>query len=100
MIYPLPQPISANLVYDALRVENVRYQAEQSAYVADVFGVTGGIPLPLIFRTSSGSLQRVTTCTITDAEIDAVLQAHPEIGTRLEGGLARAMERLYALLQS
>ena len=96
MQYPLPQPIPANYSYEALRIENIQYDTARQCYVADVFGVSGGQTLPFIFRTPAG-LQRVSQCVITDAEIDAVQAARPEITSRLDAGLVRAMERLYAL---
>lgn len=97
MIYVLPRPISAGYSYDSLRVENIKYDGIQ--YTADVFGIVDGEPMPLIFKTAAG-LHRVPTCTITDAEINAVLAENPEITDRLQAGLKRAMERLYALAQS
>jgi hypothetical protein len=97
MLYQLPTPIPANYSYDAVRIENMRYDGTQ--YTADVFGVSGGQPLPLIIGTPSG-LQRITQCAITDAEIDEVLATHPEITVRMEAGLFRAMQRLFALVQS
>lgn len=97
MLHQLPTPIPANYSYEAVRIENMRYDGSQ--YMADVFGVSGGQPLPLIIGTPSG-LQRITQCVILDTEIDAVMAEHPEITVRLDAGLFRAMERLYALVQS
>ena len=97
MIYPLPRTIPAGYSYDSLRIENIRYDGTQ--YTADVFGMVDGEPLPLIIKTASG-LHRVPTCTITDEEINAVLADNPDITDRLQAGLKRAMERLYALVQS
>ena len=94
MLYQLPAPIPANYAYDALRIENMRYDGAQ--FIAEVFGVVGGQVVPFIFGTSTG-LQRVSECTITDAEIDTCLAAHPEITARLDAGMRCAMERLYAL---
>lgn len=97
MIYPLPRPISAGYSYDSLRIENIQYDGTQ--YTADVFGMVDGQPMPLIFKTASG-LHRIPTCTITDEEINAVLAENPDLTDRLQAGLKRAMERLYALIQS
>ena len=94
MLYPLPTPIPASFNYEALRIENMRYDGTQ--YVADVFGVVLGEVVPFVFATATG-LHRVSECTITDAEIDAYLAAHPEVTARLGAGLQCAMERLYAL---
>jgi hypothetical protein len=99
MQYPLPTPIPAGFSYDALLINNVRYDAEARTYTADVFGITGGNAVPFIFMTRSG-LQRVPICTITDTEIDEVMAADPAITVRLDAGLRRAMERLYALVNS
>lgn len=95
MKYNLPTPIAANYSYEAVLVENIRYEVGQ--YTADVFGVVDGQPMPLIFKSESGLLHRVPGCIITDAEIDEVIAAHPEITVRLDAGMFRAMERLYAL---
>jgi len=94
MLYPLPIAIPANYAYEALRIENMRYDGTQ--YVAEVFGVTLGEVVPFIFATATG-LHRISECTITDTEIDAFLAEHPEITVRLDAGLRCAMERLYAL---
>lgn len=99
MIYPLPTPIPANYQYEALRIEDLRYVPEQAAYVCEVYGIAGGQPMPLIVANSQG-IQRVQNVAVTDAEIDAVLAAHPEITSRMEAGLARAMERLYTMVRS
>ena len=97
MLHQLPTPIPANYSYEAVRIENMRYDGSQ--YMADVFGVSGGQPLPLIIGTPSG-LQRITQCVITDAEIDTVLAAQPEITTRTAAAITSAMQRLYTLIQS
>lgn len=55
--------------------------------------------MPLIFANSQG-IQRISQCIVTDAEIDAVLTNRPEITSRMEAGLARAMERLYTMVRS
>lgn len=97
MIYQLPRPIQAGYAYDSLRIENIQYDG--TAYTADVFGIAEGQPMPLIFKTASG-LHRITSCTITDTEIDAVLNDNPDVTDRLQAGLKRAMERLYDLLEA
>ena len=97
MLYQLPKPIAANYQYEALRIENMRYDGQQ--YTAEVVGVTNGQAVPFIFANRSG-LHRVTECVITDAELDAVMAQFPEITVRLEAGIKCAMERLYSLVQS
>jgi hypothetical protein len=96
MKYQLPTPIPANLTYEAVLIENMKYDGSQ--YTADVFGVADGMPMPLIIKTASG-IVRVPTCTITDAEIDQVIAANPAITVRLEAGMMVAMERLYAMVR-
>ena len=96
MKYALPIPIPSGFQYDAVLIDNVKYDGTQ--YTADVFGVVNGEPLPFIFMTPTG-LHRVPNCIITDAEIDAVLAEHPGMTVRLDAGIHRAMERLYALVQ-
>lgn len=98
MQYQLPSPISANYSYEALRIENMRYDGTQ--YTADVFGVTQNQCVPFIVANQSGSILRIAECVITDVEIDAVLAARPEITTRTEAAITSAMQRLYALIQS
>ena len=100
MIYPLPSPIPANYSYDAMRVEDMRYDESIPGYTANVFGVSGGQPMPLIFRDASGALQRVTVATISDAEIKQVQEADPSITTVLEAALKVAMMKLYGMAQS
>ncbi|MEI6165922.1 MAG: hypothetical protein WCS52_01890 [bacterium] len=95
MKYALPTPIASNYSYEAVLIENVKYDGTQ--YTADVFGIVDGQPIPLIFKTAEG-LIRIPQCTITDEEINAVMAAHPEITVRLDAGLVRAMERLYELI--
>jgi hypothetical protein len=98
MIYPLTTPVPANFTYDALRVENMRYEA--GVYTADVFGISGGQPMPFIFRTRTGSLQRITQASITDAEVDEVIAAHPEITVRIDAGMLKAVQKLMMLVES
>ena len=94
MIYPLSTPIPANLTYDALRIENIRYDGTQ--YTADVFGLVNGEPMPLIYRSVSGVLHRVSEYTITDAQINDVLSVHPEIPVteRIQAAMLLAVQIL------
>ena len=101
MIYPLPTRIAANYSYDAVRIEDMRYDADNRQYVAQVFGITCGQSVPLIFKSlGQAGLQHITTCTITDAEIDAELIVNPQTPDRLTAGLACAMMRLQRLVNS
>jgi hypothetical protein len=98
MIYPLPSPIPANYSYNAVRIEDMRYDPEVPGYRANVFGISSGQPMPLIFQNRSG-LQRITECVISDTEIAAVQLINPDI-TVLNAALTVAMQRLYSLVQS
>ena len=99
MQYPLPTPIAANYNYEAVLIDDLQYDPIHHTYNAEVFGVTSGQVVPFIFGTREG-LQRISSCTITDAEVDAVMAAHPEITDRVQAGLQRAMDRLYALINA
>jgi len=94
MIYPLTIPIPANLHYDSLRIENIQYDGTQ--YTAEVFGMVNGEPMPLIYRSISGVLHRVSQYTITDLEINEVLASHPEILSteRIKAAMLLAVQRL------
>jgi len=98
MIYPLQVTVPANFTYDALRIENMRY--EDGVYTADVFGVSRGQPMPFIFRTRTGSLQRITQASITDAEVDEIIAAHPDITVRIDAGMLMAIRKLMMLVAS
>jgi hypothetical protein len=100
MIYPLPSPIPANYSYDAVRVEDMRYDESIPGYTASVFGVSGGQPMPLIFRSGTGTLHRVTEAKITDDEIKTVMDADPSIHTVLDAAFRVAMSKLGALVQA
>lgn len=99
MIYPLPTPIPSNYSYTAVRIEDMRYDAEIPGYRANVFGINGAHPMPLIFGTRSG-IMRVTECIITDAEIAQAMEADPTLEKTLDAALKVAMQRLYAIVNS
>ena len=97
LIQPLPMPLSSNIVYDSIQVQNLNYDPVARAYTAQVYGVCGGNPLPLNIVTRV-QLHRIETVVVTDAEIDAVLESKPELNNdRVSGAMARAFQRLYAL---
>jgi len=94
----LPSPIQSKIVYEAVMVENPVYDPVGRRYIARVYGVCRGTVMPLILSTAI-AVRRIEETVITDAEIDEVLAARPELGTdRIAGALARAFERLYALV--
>lgn len=93
----LPVPLPSNVSYQAVAVERPTYDPVLRQYTARVYGVCRGEVIPLILSTAV-AVRRVEDVVITDAEIDAVLAAKPELGTdRIAAALARAFERLYAL---
>lgn len=93
----LPVPLSANIVYTAILIDGATYDPIARQYVAKVFGVCRGRPIPLILCNNAG-MQHIEDVTISDAEIDGVLDARPELtGDRIAGALAAAFARLYAL---
>lgn len=93
----LPAPLSANITYQAILIDGASYDPLARQYVARVFGVCKGRPLPLIICNRSG-VQHVDQVVITDAEIDGTLEARPELnGDRVAGAIARAFDRLYTL---
>ena len=93
----LPRPLPSNVSYQAVRVENPSYDPVARQYTARVYGVCRGEAMPLILSTAV-AVRRVEDVVITDAEIDAVLAAKPELGTdRIAAAMARAFERLYAM---
>jgi len=97
LIQQLPQRLPSNVVYDAVQVENPSYDPVARQYTARVYGVCRGQAMPLILSTAV-AVHRVEDVVITDAEIDAVLEAKPELGSdRIAASLVRAFERLYAL---
>lgn len=100
MIYPLAQPVPSNYKYNALRIENIRYDGTQ--YTADVFGVVNGESLPLIYASASGELHRVSEYTVSDDQINQVLAAHPEIlpTDRMRAAMVFAVQQLYAAVNS
>jgi hypothetical protein len=100
MIHPLPSPIPANYHYDAVRVEDMRYDETIPGYTASVFGVSNGEPMPLIFRSGTGALHRITTARITDSEIKLAMEADPAVETVMAAALRVAMAKLYALVQA
>ena len=99
MNYSLPIPILANYSYDAVRIEDMRYDPAIPGYYAAVYGVSGGQPMPLIFRNSQ-SLCRITECSITDSEIAQTMATNPEITSVLQAALKVAMDRLYLLVRA
>lgn len=93
----LPVPLPASVMYDAVQVENPSYDPVLRQYTARVYGVCRGSVIPLIISTAV-AVRRVEDVVITDVEIDAVLEAKPELdGDRIAAALVRAFDRLYAL---
>lgn len=93
----LPSPLPANIIYDAIRIEDSNYDPVAREYTARVFGVCRGIPLPLILCTAA-AVRHIDIVTVSDADIDAALAVRPALGNdRVSGALAAAFERLYAL---
>lgn len=93
----LPRPLPSNVAYQAVQVERPTYDPVLRQYTARVYGVCRGEVMPLILATAV-AVRRVEDVVITDAEIDAVLEAKPELGTdRIAAAMSRAFDRLYAL---
>lgn len=93
----LPRPLPSNVSFQAVQVENPSYDPVLRQYTARVYGVCRGEVMPLILATAV-AVRRVEDVVISDAEIDAVLLAKPELGTdRIAAAMARAFERLYTM---
>jgi hypothetical protein len=94
----LPKPISANIVYDSIEIENPVYDPITSRYVARVYGVCGNRVLPLIIRTAA-AVRTIEEVVLTDDEIDEEKSKKPgEKKDRVTAGIDRALDRLYTLI--
>lgn len=97
MTQTLPSPLPSRVVYDSLLVENPVYDPIGLFYRAKVYGVCRGNVMPLILSTPV-AVRRIEEVTITDAEIDAVIEQRPElVNNRMAAAMVRAFGRLYAL---
>lgn len=93
----LPTPLNANITYQAILIDGASYDPLGRQYVARVFGVCKGRPLPLILC-NKGGIQHIEDVIVTDAEIDGLLESRPDLnGDRIAGAMASAFARLYAL---
>lgn len=91
----LPRPLPANIVYEGVQIENPSYDPTEKCYTARVYGVCRGNVLPLVLSTAV-AYRRIEDVVITDAEIDVMLEAKPELaGDRVAAAFSRAFERLY-----
>lgn len=94
---PLPQPLPAGIVYEAVLIEDAAYDPIARQYRARVFGICKGRPLPLILNTAV-QLRHIEEVVVTDAEIDQVLAVRPDLNSdRVSGALAASFRRLYEL---
>ena len=97
MTQTLPSPLPSRVVYDSLLVENPVYDPIGLFYQARVYGVCRGNVMPLILSTPV-AVRRIEEVTITDAEIDAVIEQRPElVNNRMAAAMIRSFTRLYAL---
>lgn len=96
IVKTLPFSIPSNVVYDGVMVEHLVYDPIEKAYTCRVYAMCRGMAMPLILSTAV-TVHRIEQVTVTDAEIDAIQTAHPEITDRLDAAMVRAFARLSAL---